>query len=351
MLSTFIILYLPLVIFVLLSFSALSRNKLSSFPFYLSLVLCIIMIAAYALSPDDFSIDKPRYTSMFQSMYLWGITDVFKDSGWIIYMWVCTKIFNNNVVLFYLLTASVYVISYLLFSRKYFDEKSFYFIVMSMGCLGFSSYATNTLRAGFAIAFIMFGLVSEKKFWKLLFMLSAVMLHRSMIIPILGYFFAVFVKKDRVFYLIWIVCLILSLANFNLNPLIENLGFLDERVESYGETLNSSMLSSYKMGFRWDFLIYSIIPMLISVYNIKKHSIEDTVLSRLLNMYIFVNAIWLLVIRISYSDRLAYLSWFLIPFITLYPVVKYSEKYSNPNGLTIGIMGIFMGLDIVLLLL
>ncbi len=351
MLSTFIILYLPLVIFVLLSFSALSRNKLSSFPFYLSLVLCIIMIAAYALSPDDFSIDKPRYTSMFQSLYLWGITDVFKDSGWMSYMWVCTKIFNNNTILFYLLTASVYVFSYLLFSRRYFDEKSFYFIVMSMGCLGFSSYATNTLRAGFAIAFVLFGLLSKRKIWTLLLMMCAVMFHRSMIIPIFGYYIAGFVKENWAFFLIWIVCLLLSLANLNLSPLIENLGFLDERVESYGQTLNSSFISSYKMGFRWDFLIYSIIPMLISVYNIKKHNIEDTALSRLLNMYIFANAIWLLVIRISYSDRLAYLSWFLIPFITLYPVVKYPEKYSNPNGLTIGIMGIFMGLDIVLLLL
>lgn len=351
MLSTFIILYLPLVIFILLSFSALSRNKLSSFPFYLSLVLCIIMILAYALSPDDSSIDKPRYTSMFQNLYLWGITDVFNDSGWIIYMWVCTKIFNNNVVLFYLLTASVYVISYLLFSRKYFDKKSFYFIVMSMGCLGFSSYATNTLRAGFAIAFIMFGLVSEKKFWKLLFMLSAVMLHHSMIIPIFGYFVAGLVKKDWVFYMFWVACLVLSLSNINLSPIIETLSFMDERIDTYGQTLSNSQLSSYKTGFRWDFLLYSIIPMLISVYNIKKHNIEDPILSRLLNVYIFANAIWLLVIRISYSDRLAYLSWFLIPFITLYPIVKYTEKYSNPNGLTIGIMGIFMGLDIVLLLL
>ena len=52
----------------------------------------------------------------------------------------------------------------------------------------------------------------------------------------------------------------------------------------------------------------------------------------MLSLYILVNAFWLLVIRIPYTDRFAYLSWFLIPFILIYPL-SLDKVFKNQNSI------------------
>ena len=345
MLSEFLVRYLPIVILLFLGFTVWTKRKLVSFPFYISAFLCVVMILAITALPDDYSIDKPRYIRLFRNSYLWGMPDEYKDPGWIYYVTHSAKYLNNNVTLFFLITASVYVFSYLIFARHYFKKDSFYFIVMSMGCLGFGAYATNTIRAGFAISFMMLAFVFRKKIFMLPLMFCAVMLHRSMIIPALGFIITEFINKKWIFCLIWLFCFVLSVTNVDISSFLEEFHFVDYRIEASMESVEL-----YKKGFRLNFLIYSVIPLLISFYNIFKYDIHDKLLQRMVNTYLLANALWLLAIRIHYSDRLAYLSWFLIPFITLYPVIKYKDKYNNPNRLVIGIMSIFMGLDLVLML-
>lgn len=133
-----------------------------------------------------------------------------------------------------------------------------------------------------------------------------------------------------------------------MGQLFDSFSMVDSRVEYYSGTIGSQF-SSYKTGFRWDFLIYSIVPVIIYILLVKKCQIEDEVLSKIFNLYLFTNAVWLLAIRIAFTDRIAYLSWFLIPFITLYPIIKYPEKFKAPNALMLGLMGMFMGLNIVLM--
>lgn len=343
MLAEIIIKYLPVIILLILGFSIWNRKKLFPFRFHTSLLLSLVMILSIVALPNDYSIDKPRYISLFYDNDYWDTPEEYKDPGWIVYVNYCSK-YLKNVTWFFLLTASIYIFSYLVFARYYFEKNAFYFIVMSMGCLGFFAYATNTIRAGFAIAFLLLSLTPKKKIFMLPLMFCAVMLHRSMIIPVVGYWLAVFLPKNWVYYSIWVLCLIFSIMNVDIETFVDSFGFIDYRVERTWDSIEL-----YKKEFRWDFLLYSVIPLLISIYNIHRHNIQDKILFRMINMYLFVNSIWLLAIRIHYSDRLAYLSWFLIPFITLYPITKYQEKYINPNRMLIVVMGIFIGINIVLM--
>lgn len=350
MLPELIVRFLPIAILLLLGFHVLNRKNLLSFPYHLSLFVCAVIVISIAALPEDYSIDKPRYVALFLNRYLGGVLDDYKDMGWMYYVTFCAKLFKGNVFLFFLLTASVYVVSYYVFAKRFFGKKSFYFIIMAMGCLGFMAYATNTIRAGFGIALLLFGVVAEKKSWQFLWLFLSVMFHRSMIIPVGGYLIAGFIDKKWVYYSIWYICLALAVINVNLESVFGFLGFVDSRVDLYTQSIGDKF-SSYRIGFRWDFLLYSVAPIVILRYTVLRHNIQDKFLDRMSNTYVFANAVWLLVIRMAYTDRIAYLSWFLIPFITLYPVIKYDKEYNNPNILVVGIMGIFMAMNIVLLLI
>ena len=47
----------------------------------------------------------------------------------------------------------------------------------------------------------------------------------------------------------------------------------------------------------------------------------DPFYARLVNTYLLANALWVLVIQTSFSNRFAYLSWFMMPWVLLYPFV------------------------------
>ena len=75
-------------------------------------------------------------------------------------------------------------------------------------------------------------------------------------------------------------------------------------------------------GFRWDFLIYSMMPILLGYYIVIRHGIRNKTYEMLLNTYTLSNAFWIMVIRANYSNRFAYLSWFMYPIVLAYPLLK-----------------------------
>jgi hypothetical protein len=48
---------------------------------------------------------------------------------------------------------------------------------------------------------------------------------------------------------------------------------------------------------------------------------SDPFYARLVNTYLLANAIWVLLINANFSNRFAYLSWFMMPWVLLYPFV------------------------------
>ena len=109
------------------------------------------------------------------------------------------------------------------------------------------------------------------------------------------------------------------------------LGF-DDRVTTYLTTLDSEKFT--KTGFRWDFLIYSMMPILLGYYIIVKRNIYDKPYIILLNTYIIANAFWVMIIRANYSNRFAYLSWFMYAVVLLYPLLRLNI-WSNRQGLRV----------------
>ena len=113
----------------------------------------------------------------------------------------------------------------------------------------------------------------------------------------------------------------------------------DERV-SY--LMVNAMDTHYKAGFRIDFILYSCFPALLGYYYIYKKKYRDVFYCNLYNMYLLSNTFWILVIRANFSDRFAYLSWFIYSIVLLYPLVTHSIV--KRQGLWIGT--IFLGLTL-----
>ena len=347
----FLITYLPILYLIVYS---LLPGKIRKFPkvntfWVVILMICLVyLIAEY---PWELSFDKFHYINQyFRVLRLMGEYE-YRDQGWIIYNYILSKIFGIYVDLFFFVTAFFYVGGYYFFATRMFNKNEVgYFFVMSVGCLGFTNYGVNVIRAGFSLSLLLVCLIYPQKKWlQIILAIIALSIHKSMIIPIAAYIIAKNTKKMEIALVMWGLCLVLSAMNFDLSSLFESVGFVDERIESYADSINSEG-GDYKKGFRLDFLIYSIAPILISLYYMFKKGINDKFYTLVLMVYLWANATWLLVIRMSRSDRMAYLSWFLIPVLTLYPVLKYPNMFKYPLRTAIAIMYIFMGVRLYMTL-
>lgn len=198
-------------------------------------------------------------------------------------------------------------------------------VLFIMGAFSFYTYGTNGLRNGLAcsitLAAIAFLATSRKNLIiGLLLAFLAVNIHRSTLLPIASLLASIYiVKQFKWAYTFWILSILISLvAGGTVTALFAGLGF-DGR-ESYLTSFEDGKFSH--TGFRWDFLFYSMMPIILGYYVIIKKGIEDRTYTILLNTYTLANAFWVMVIRANFSNRFAYLSWFMYPIVLAYPLLK-----------------------------
>jgi hypothetical protein len=129
------------------------------------------------------------------------------------------------------------------------------------------------------------------------------------------------VKDIKKALFIWVGCIILSLyAGTYFQSLISSIGF-DNRMEAYTTNSAETMAQFSHTGFRWDFLLYSAMPIWLAWYVMDK-GINDKTFNLIANTYILANSFWVLICRVAYSNRFAYLSWFLYALVIAYVVVR-----------------------------
>ena len=132
---------------------------------------------------------------------------------------------------------------------------------------------------------------------------------------------AFLIKSPKVMFGFWLFSIVLSLiAGGPISNLLASLGF-DERLSDY-ITADVDEGRFSHTGFRWDFLLYSSMPILLGYYLIFKKKVFNRTYLLLLGTYIYANAFWIMVIRAEYSNRFAYLSWFLYPIVLCYPLLR-----------------------------
>lgn len=91
-------------------------------------------------------------------------------------------------------------------------------------------------------------------------------------------------------------------------------------------TSNSNNAWGGRGGFRMDFVVYSAMPILIGYYVKYKYKLKDKLYDIMLNIYLTCNGVWMLCMYAEFTNRIAYLSWFMYPIILIYPCYAIADK-------------------------
>lgn len=231
---------------------------------------------------------------------------------------------------FFTIIAAGYVMSALCAVKSLMPDDPMLGTVFVLASLMFFPFATNGLRNGLACHLFLLAMafmLKDKWLPGILVSLMAFGIHRSVMLPIVALVTALFLSRNvKKFIVFWLASILISLiAGGTFESFFASLGF-DDRMTQY-TTLVSNEFSHE--GFRWDFLLYSSLPVLMAWYVCIKQQASDNWYDVICTVYLLCNAFWIMVIRSAFSNRFAYLSWFLYPIVIAYPLVNLVIRYDQ----------------------
>ena len=318
-------LYTPLYFYFLLVVTFVLFFELNNFGFKASkrgwvIVLFIIIYMGFRPISGRYFVDMATYARQF-AIYQNG-ENIYneKDIVFNFFMSLSSKIMSVNF--FFFTCAFLYVYPLYLVAKKWFKHYWFYAFLLLVASFSFWSGGVNGIRNSMATSIFLFGISRDKRIFQAILILLAIGTHKSMVLPTLGFVVAQFFNKPKVMIAFWLLCIPLSLAAGGFwENFFATLGFDDDRLSYLTEgNVNDDDFSS--TGFRWDFLIYSATAVFAGWYFIVKKGFNDKIYFWLFNTYVFANAFWILVIRANFSNRFAYLSWFMMGLVIIYPFLK-----------------------------
>lgn len=285
------------------------------------LVLVLLFIGLRPISGHVFG-DMGTYAVYFLN-YAHG-APVTSTTDVVFHYYMKTLSYVVGVYGFFLITTILYIIPMYLISKSSFKHYSFYAFLMFTVSFSFYSYGTNGIRNGVATSMFLWGLCyPNKKLIMAVFFIVAVLFHKSLLLPIMAYVLTMFYNNPKTYLKAWILAIPVSFILGSIFiKLFTILGFGGDRLAGY--LIGDAPLAEgvIKTGFRWDFLFYSAFPVFAGWYFIIKKGFKDKFYNQLFNTYLICNAFWILVIRANFSNRFAYLSWFLMAIVIIYPLLK-----------------------------
>ena len=252
-----------------------------------ALALSLILIIFLGMRPEhqlwmfgDSFIYQHTYNNIVT-----GYTEANTETEWIFrnLMFFCKSI-GLDINGFFVVVDAFYFGLMLFCCWKLFPNNTwiaFLFFISSFSCY---SFAINGIRNGLATSMLLFAiaLISDddyKKYIAFGIMLLALGVHRSTILPSAACIASIYVLKEPKYAIgFWVASIFISLIMGNaVGDFFASLGF-DDRMTAY-------------IG--------------------AQH-----------NAYILANAFWVMVIRAAFSNRFAYLSWFIYPLVIAYPLLR-----------------------------
>lgn len=304
-------------------------NGLQKIDIFITGILIALAILDLYVAPYGF--DRNQYKVQFEEMYE---LDWFKDPGWSVYVYFLRFITNTNVDLFFLINDIIFTGGFVLFGYKKFQHKLlWYYLVVTFISIGFYNGGTNILRSGLAISLIFYGLAffTRNTISIILFLIFAYVactIHLSTAVIVIGLAISFIYPNWKVILPYW--CFILVGSYLNIFSSLDWIFYLTMGEESYRlEHYISGSEEAFdlyqKAGFRPDFILYSLVPIIIGLIYIIKYNYKNQFFLMIFNAYMIINSIWLILIRIPFADRFAIMSWVFIPVITVFPLL--TSKY------------------------
>lgn len=289
-------------------------------------VFALVFIGYREWWVEDVFVDSIRYGYSYLSIN-WSSLDASKDLAFDFLQLMC-KSLGFTVDQFFLICAFLYISPLVLLCKRIGKKNSSLFFLVCILSMSFYGYGVNGIRNGIATSFMLLAFTySRKPIIQICIFILSLGFHLSVLLPIVCYILIPLIKRDKFYLYIWTLAIPLSFVfSGTLTSIVENISFLEERAGSYlsGE---ASLNIFSRTGFRYDFLIYSFLPIGIRISLYRPSSNIDVLYNNLFYTYVMSNAVWILVNQVPFSNRFAYLSWCIMPFISLYPILKWKSKY------------------------
>ena len=289
---------------------------------FLGVIFVAFVIFFIGLRPiDPVFIDMTMYNHMF-NLFAEGDMSVLEtegDIGFLYFIQFCSKIMTPE--LFFLFCAVIYIVPLVIACVRWFKGNWFYGFLMLVISFSFLGYGVNGIRNGMATSIFLLAVsFYNRRVIMALLLLLSFSFHKSMSLPIAGFCITFFYNDMRTYLKTWFFAIPISLiAGSFFVAFFSSLGFDDSRVGIY---FSEDVVENTVTGFRWDFILYSAIGIFAGWYYIVKQKFQDRLYIQLYNVFVIANMFWLLIIRASFSNRFAYLSWFLLAIIVVYPLLK-----------------------------
>jgi len=289
-------------------------------------VLLVVLLVVYiGFRPISWLFaDMKMYAHTYENM---NVSYVIGKSEWIFsLLMVACRYLGLSAQQFFLIIALLYAYFSFEACRKLLPENTLWAFLFVMSAFSFWGYATNGIRHGLAGSIMLLGIaygVDKKWGWALVLMYMAMSVHRSIALPIIMFLAASFmIQKPKTAILFWLSSIVLSLLMGSyITHFFASLGF-DDRMANYVQRSTQWESQFSHTGFRWDFLLYSAVPVVLTWYISESRNIQDTSFNILANTYILSNAFWVMVIQSAFSNRFAYLSWFMYPIVIAYAFIR-----------------------------
>lgn len=316
--------------------ATLARKQLINAP-----VLCGLIAIGYAIACGTIPLDLNAWWEdhvVYTYTYL-GHGERYANDPFFTFFTNTIRSTGLPVSWYFGIIAAWYVCAYWLACRIMTrGEAQATLLVMIVCSSFFNAYGVNTLRAGMAIstAVLAVAMYSRNRIWAGVLALIAINIHFSVALTICAFGLAFLVKSPKWCLLLWVLCLALSFGmGSTVQDMLADL-VTDERAHYLETTMaqngmaNPAAVALLKKGFRWDFVAYSLLPIIVGWYYIYKKGFKDGMYMHIYKTYIIANSVWLLVIGAYFTDRFAYLSWCLIPIILMLPLCR-ARLFANQN--------------------
>ncbi len=244
----------------------------------------------------------------------------------------------------FLFMANIYFIGTYLACKKFFPKNTLIAFVVFLGAFSTFSYSVNGVKAGVAAALFLCALAyrSDKPVLASILVVASWGFHHSMTPCVLSFFTVWFCSKPKWYFLFWVVCLALSAAHVTFFQTLF-MSYSDAKGASYLDAENMAGWEG-KTGFRLDFVVYSAIPVLVGYWAIFKKKIDHLKYNRVLCTYLLMNGIWLLCMYAGFTNRIAYLSWFMYPIVLVYPLLDEECDWGSSRFKTVALFaGLHLG--------
>ena len=305
------------------------------------LLFSVFFIVLYGLRPISgmYFGDTKNYANTYQLLQNFGIFGMkgSDEAGtdWLFFtiQKICARIID--VHLWLMLMMCCYIIPMYKGCKQIDIKHGALLMLFCIGSFGFYSFAVNGVRNGIACSIMIMAvaaLIKKRMVLTAILCFMAIGFHKSAALPTVVLYFTYFVRNPKFMYIVWLVTIGISLTVGEQIDTLLSAMINDERLASelQGDNADGVIMEH---RFRWDFLFYSSMPIILAAYTIFKRKLYNKTYLLLLGTYMYANSFWVLAIRALFSNRIAYLSWFIYPIVLAYPLLnfpvfkkKHSEK-------------------------